>query len=203
MILRNYTSSISLIIGFSVFLIFSRIFYGKNFDSDLKYYFTFISIILINLQQSLYNDPFATNNAPNLLIFGGIIFTAWAILTLFKQSKKGEFLKNNPLVDKLTFIFVSILAVIFSMPFYLINEENINIYGIYSYDYLISMIISLFIHFAMKYIVDKRVLKKYFSNNDIYKKIFIISEIIFIIFFVIITFYNIFNFDRFIFINLD
>lgn len=203
MILKDYTSSISLIIGLIVLVILSRLFYGKNFDSDLKYYFFFISFILINLQQSLYNDPFEFNSLAKPYAFGAIIFVAWAILTLASQSKRGEFLKDNLIVDKISFIFISIIANFCAMNFNFINDKSIKVYDTNSSDFLISMIIALFIHFALKYIVDKGVLKKYFVNNDIYKKIFLISEIIFILFFVIVTFYNIFNFDRFIFISLD
>ncbi|MBU5669681.1 hypothetical protein KQI68_07525 [Peptoniphilus sp. MSJ-1] len=203
MILKDYRSSISMVLAIFIFLVFSKIFYGNKDESDFKYYFIFTSYVLMDIQRNLYNDPFSFYDFPKILVFGAVIFVAWAILTLASQSKRGEFLINNPVVDKISFIFISIVAVICSMPFSLINDEKIKIYGISSRDYFITLILALFIHFAFKYIVDKKVLKKYFVNNDIYKKIFLISEIIFILLFVIVTFYNIFNFDRFIFISLD
>ncbi|WP_062552460.1 hypothetical protein [Peptoniphilus phoceensis] len=163
----------------------------RDSDNDLVFGFIITSYMLLQLGFRMYQG------VVTIIAFAFIMFIAWGVLTLFTQSKRGSQLLNNKNLIKYELIFTSILLIVIEIISFI---DTFGIGTIYSYsqsDFRNILIINIFFLSYITYIFTKRTVKFIFVENDLWRKIFIISLIIFIVIFILGTLYNIINIDRF------
>lgn len=163
----------------------------RDSDNDLVFGFIITSYMLLQLGFRMYQG------VVTMIAFAFIMFIAWGVLTLFTQSKRGSQLLNNKNLIKYELIFTSILLIVIEIISFI---DTFGIGTIYSYsqsDFRNILIINIFFLSYITYIFTKRTVKFIFAENDLWRKIFITSLIIFILIFILGTLYNIINIDRF------
>ena len=163
----------------------------RDSDNDLVFGFIITSYMLLQLGFRMYQG------VVTMIAFAFIMFIAWGVLTLFTQSKRGSQLLNNKNLIKYELIFTSILLIVIEIISFI---DTFGIGTIYSYsqsDFRNILIINIFFLSYITYIFTKRTVKFIFAENDLWRKIFITSLIIFILIFILGTLYNIKNIDRF------
>lgn len=163
----------------------------RDSDNDLVFGFIITSYMLLQLGFRMYQG------VVTMIAFAFIMFIAWGVLTLFTQSKRGSQLLNNKNLIKYELIFTSILLIVIEIISFI---DTFGIWTIYSYsqsDFRNILIINIFFLSYITYIFTKRTVKFIFVENDLWRKIFITSLIIFILIFILGTLCNIINIDRF------
>lgn len=163
----------------------------RDSDNDLVFGFIITSYMLLQLGFRMYQG------VVTIIAFAFIMFIAWGVLTLYTQSKRGSQLLNNKNLIKYELIFTSILLIVIEIISFI---DTFGIGTIYSYsqsDFRNILIITVFFLSYITYIFTKRIVKFIFVENDLWRKIFITSLIIFILIFILGTLYNIINIDRF------
>lgn len=163
----------------------------RDSDNDLVFGFIITSYMLLQLGFRMYQG------VVTIIAFAFIMFVSWGVLTLYTQSKRGSQLLNNKNLIKYELIFTSILLIVIEIISFI---DTFGIGTIYSYsqsDFRNILIINIFFLFYITYIFTKRTVKFIFAENDLWRKIFITSLIIFILIFILGTLYNIKNIDRF------
>ena len=163
----------------------------RDSDNDLVFGFIITSYMLLQLGFRMYQG------VVTMIAFAFIMFIAWGVLTLFTQSKRGSQLLNNKNLIKYELIFTSILLIVIEIISFI---DTFGIWTIYSYsqsDFRNILIINIFFLSYITYIFTKRTVKFIFVENDLWRKIFIISQIVFILIFILGTSYNIKNSNSF------
>ena len=163
----------------------------RDSDNDLVFGFIITSYMLLQLGFRIYQG------VVTIIAFAFIMFVAWAVLTLYTQSKRGSQLLDNKNLIKFELVFTSILLIVIEVISFI---DTFSIGTIYSYsqsDFRNILIITIFFLSYITYIFTKRTVKFIFVEKDLWRKIFIISLIIFILIFILGTLYNIINIDRF------
>lgn len=163
----------------------------RDSDNDLVFGFIITSYMLLQLGFRIYQG------VVTIIAFAFIMFVAWAVLTLYTQSKRGSQLLDNKNLIKFELVFTSILLIVIEVISFI---DTFNISTIYSYsksDFRNILIITIFFLSYITYIFTKMTVKFIFLEKDLWRKIFIISMIIFIVIFILGTLYNIINIDRF------
>ncbi len=163
----------------------------RDSDNDLVFGFIITSYMLLQLGFRMYQG------VVTIIAFAFIMFVSWGVLTLYTQSKRGSQLLNNKNLIKYELIFTSILLIVIEIISFI---DTFGIGTIYSYsqsDFRNILIINIFFLSYITYIFTKRTVKFIFAENDLWRKIFITSLIIFILIFILGTLYNIKNIDRF------
>lgn len=163
----------------------------RDSDNDLVFGFIITSYMLLQLGFRMYQG------VVTIIAFAFIIFIAWGVLTLFTQSKRGSQLLNNKNLIKYELIFTSILLIVIEIISFI---DTFGIGTIYSYsqsDFRNILIITVFFLSYITYIFTKRTVKFIFVENDLWRKIFITSQIVFILIFILGTSYNIKNSNSF------
>lgn len=163
----------------------------RDSDNDLVFGFIITSYMLLQLGFRMYQG------VVTIIAFAFIMFIAWGVLTLYTQSKRGSQLLNNKNLIKYELIFTSVLLIVIEIISFI---DTFGIGTIYSYsqsDFRNILIITVFFLSYITYIFTKRTVKFIFVENDLWRKIFITSLIIFIVIFILGTLYNIKNIDRF------
>lgn len=163
----------------------------RDGDKDLVFGFIVTIFIFLQLEFKLYQE------GASILAFILIMFLAWGILTLYTQSKRGSHLLKNKNLVKFELIFTSILAVAIEVKFF-ISTIDLDLIYLYSKSDFRNILIltTLFISYNT-YLFTKRTVKFLFVEKDLLRKIFITSQIIFIMIFIVGNFYNIKNINRF------
>lgn len=166
---------------------------GKRANNkDLVFGFIFTTFMILQLAFQVYQGSGAS-----IIAFLLIIFLAWGVLTLYTQSKRGSHLLKNKNLVKYELIFTSILAIAMQV-FSFISTTDLN--TIYSYsksDFRnILILTTIFLSYNI-YLLTKRAVKFLFVEKDLWRKIFITSQIIFFIIYIVGTFYNIKNINNF------
>lgn len=163
----------------------------RDSDNDLVFGFIITSYMLLQLGFRMYQG------VVTMIAFAFIMFIAWGVLTLFTQSKRGSQLLNNKNLIKYELIFTSILLIVIEIISFI---DTFGIGTIYSYsqsDFRNILIINIFFLSYITYIFTKRTVKFIFAENDLWRKIFITSQIVFILIFILGTSYNIKNSNSF------
>ena len=163
----------------------------RDSDNDLVFGFIITSYMLLQLGFRMYQG------VVTMIAFAFIMFIAWGVLTLFTQSKRGSQLLNNKNLIKYELIFTSILLIVIEIISFI---DTFGIWTIYSYsqsDFRNILIINIFFLSYITYIFTKRTVKFIFVENDLWRKIFIISQIVFILIFILGPSYNIKNSNSF------
>lgn len=164
---------------------------NRDSDNDLVFGFIITSYMLLQLGFRIYQG------VVTIIAFAFIMFVAWAVLTLYTQSKRGSQLLDNKNLIKFELVFTSILLIVIEVISFIDTFDLSTIYSYSKSDFRNILIITIFFLSYITYIFTKRTVKFIFLEKDLWRKIFIISMIIFIVIFILGTLYNIINIDRF------
>lgn len=164
----------------------------RDSDKDLVFGFICTSFMLLYIGFRLYNGVGGMIGS-----FPFIMFFAWGGLSLLLKSKKFNELLGGKRQLKLALVFTSILSIIIEI-FSFVMTRNLGTIYIYSEaDFKKMLLVTIFFIAYLTYLQDKRILKFILVEKDIWRKIFITSQIVFILIFIFGTSYNIKNTDKF------
>lgn len=163
----------------------------RDSDNDLVFGFIITSYMLLQLGFRIYQG------VVTIIAFAFIMFVAWAVLTLYTQSNRGRQLLDNKNLIKFELVFTSILLIVIEVISFIDTFDLSTIYSYSKSDFRNILIITIFFLSYITYIFTKRTVKFIFVEKDLWRKIFIISLIIFVAIFILGTLYNIINIDRF------
>lgn len=163
----------------------------RDSDKDLVFGFIITSYMLLQLGFRIYQG------VVTIIAFAFIMFVAWAVLTLYTQSKRGRQLLDNKNLIKFELVFTSILLIVIEVISFIDTFDLSTIYSYSQSDFRNILIINIFFLSYITYIFTKRTVKFIFVENDLWRKIFIISQIVFILIFILGTSYNIKNSNSF------
>lgn len=163
----------------------------RDSDNDLVFGFIITSYMLLQLGFRIYQG------VVTIIAFAFIMFVAWGVLTLYTQSKRGRQLLDNKNLIKFELVFTSILLIVIEVISFIDTFDISTIYSYSKSDFRNILIITIFFLSYITYLFTKRTVKFIFVEKDLWRKIFIISLIIFIVIFILGTLYNIINIDRF------
>ena len=163
----------------------------RDSDNDLVFGFIITSYMLLQLGFRIYQG------VVTIIAFAFIMFVAWGVLTLYTQSKRGRQLLDNKNLIKFELVFTSILLIVIEVISFIDTFDLSTIYSYSKSDFRNILIITIFFLSYITYLFTKRTVKFIFVEKDLWRKIFIISLIIFVAIFILGTLYNIINIDRF------
>lgn len=163
----------------------------RDSDNDLVFGFIITSYMLLQLGFRIYQG------VVTIIAFAFIMFVAWAVLTLYTQSNRGSQLLGNKNLIKFELVFTSILLIVIEVISFIDTFDLSTIYSYSKSDFRNILIITIFFLSYITYLFTKRTVKFIFVEKDLWRKIFIISLIIFVAIFILGTLYNIINIDRF------
>lgn len=126
-----------------------------------------------------------------------VYFVIWAIYKLYTESKMGKKLLENKNEPKWRILFISISFILIASLSFLELKDGDTILRYNKSDFQKILIISIFFLTYIKIILDMRILKSILFEKDIWRRTFIISEIILILIFALVSAYNIKNASRF------
>lgn len=164
----------------------------KDSKDDIIYSFLMSNFLILQFYFRIYqNIGFA------IMVSIFVYFVIWAIYKLYTDSKRGSKLLENKNEPKWRVLFISISFILLASLSFLELEDGATIYSYNKSDFRKILIISIFFVNYIRIILDLRVLKNILFEKDIWRKIFITSQIVFILIFIFGTSYNIKNTDKF------
>lgn len=123
------------------------------------------------------------------------------IVSFFYNAFTEDFLKNkyadDPRLYKISTISVQAILIIYQLIFFVTLEDGHFIDSLYKREFQIAMIWYVVVILWLSYYLSNKLLIRIFEDKDIYRKIFISLQILFIIIFVAFTIYNYININRF------
>lgn len=167
-------------------------FLNKNFSTEeklLDYYNASTTLILFWI-----NSIFSRNKLI-LYCIGAYIF-----INIFLKLFKSDFETNEK--EKYLKVITTLICIIFTIYqiiFFLTLKDGTVIENFDSSAYVSTMFILLITFFAVNIYFFIRLLRTIFTNKDIYRKIFTIIDVIFILSQIFFIIYNLVNADRFVF----
>lgn len=164
----------------------------KDSKDDIIYSFLMSNFLILQFYFRIYQN---TGFAIMVSIF--VYFVIWAIYKLYTDSKRGSKLLENKNEPKWRVLFISISFILLASLSFLELEDGATIYSYNKSDFRKILIISIFFVSYIRIILDLRVLKRILFEKDIWRRAFIISEIILILVLALGSAYNIKNVDRF------
>ncbi|MET3618383.1 hypothetical protein ABID14_002022 [Peptoniphilus olsenii] len=170
----NYIKLLILfIIAFLILYFFYMRFINKaDYEENILFYFIFINVFLLGLQDNLYFD-FA-----RIVVFVILTFIPWSIFKLYFQTKKGKNIIKNPQILKVELIAVSVISIICQLISHILISKDITIYKYTLSEFKFAVICATILTIIVKLLMDRTILKKSFTINKKYKKYFISSELI-------------------------
>ena len=164
----------------------------KDSENDIIYSFLITNFLILQFYDIIYL------NSGFILIFGIFVyFVIWAIYKLYTESKRGKKLLENKNEPKWRILFISISLILIASLSFLELKDGDTILRYNKSDFQKILIISIFFLSYIKIILDMRILKSILFEKDIWRRTFIISEIILILIFALVSAYNIKNASRF------
>ena len=164
----------------------------KDSENDMIYSFLITNFLILQFYDIIYL------NSGFILIFGIFVyFVIWAIYKLYTESKRGKKLLENKNESKWRVLFISISFILIASLSFLELKDGDTILRYNKSDFQKILIISIFFLSYIKIILDMRILKSILFEKDIWRRTFIISEIILILIFALVSAYNIKNASRF------
>lgn len=164
----------------------------KDSKNDIIYSFLMSNFLILQFYFRIYqNIGFA------IMVSIFVYFVIWAIYKLYTDSKRGSKLLENKNEPKWRVLFISISFILLASLSFLELEDGATIYSYNKSDFRKILIISIFFVSYIRIILDLRVLKRILFEKDIWRRAFIISEIILILVLALGSAYNIKNVDRF------
>ncbi len=164
----------------------------KDSKDDIIYSFLMSNFLILQFYFRIYqNIGFA------IMVSIFVYFVIWAIYKLYTDSKRGSKLLENKNEPKWRVLFISISFILLASLSFLELEDGATIYSYNKSDFRKILIISIFFISYIRIILDLRVLKRILFEKDIWRRAFIISEIILILVLALGSAYNIKNISRF------
>ena len=164
----------------------------KDSENDIIYSFLITNFLILEY----YSDIYA-NYAFIIIVGMFVYFLIWVIYKLYTESKIGKKLLENKNEPKWRILFISISLILIASLSFLELKDGDTILRYNKSDFQKILIISIFFLSYIKIILDMRILKSILFEKDIWRRTFIISEIILILIFVLVSVYNIKNASRF------
>ena len=164
----------------------------KDSENDIIYSFLITNFLILQFYDIIYL------NSGFILIFGIFVyFVIWVIYKLYTDSLRGKKLLENKNEPKWRILFISISLILIASLSFLELKDGDTILRYNKSDFQKILIISIFFLSYIKIILDMRILKSILFEKDIWRRTFIISEIILILIFALVSAYNIKNASRF------
>lgn len=164
----------------------------KYSENDIIYSFLITNFLILEY----YSDIYA-NYAFIIIVGMFVYFLIWVIYKLYTESKMGKKLLENKNEPKWRILFISISLILIASLSFLELKDGDTILRYNKSDFQKILIISIFFLTYIKIILDMRILKSILFEKDIWRRTFIISEIILILIFALGSAYNIKNASRF------
>lgn len=164
----------------------------KDSENDIIYSFLIANFLILEY----YSDIYA-NYAFIIIVGMFVYFLIWVIYKLYTESKMGKKLLENKNEPKWRILFISISFILIASLSFLELKDGDTILRYNKSDFQKILIISIFFLTYIKIILDMRILKSILFEKDIWRRTFIISEIILILIFALVSAYNIKNASRF------
>ena len=164
----------------------------KDSKNDIIYSFLMNNFLILQFYFRIYqNIGFA------IIVSIFVYFVIWAVYKLYTDSKRGSKLLENRNEPKWRVLFISISFILLAILSFLELKDGDTIYSYNKSDFQKILIISVFFVSYIRIILDLRVLKRILFEKDIWRRAFIISEIILILVLGLGSAYNIKNVNRF------
>ncbi|MDU7114554.1 MAG: hypothetical protein E6315_02975 [Peptoniphilus harei] len=164
----------------------------KDSENDIIYSFLIANFLILQY----YSDIYA-NYAFIIIVGMFVYFLIWVIYKLYTESKMGKKLLENKNEPKWRILFISISLILIASLSFLELKDGDTILRYNKSDFQKILIISIFFLSYIKIILDMRILKSILFEKDIWRRTFIISEIILLLIFALGSAYNIKNVNRF------
>ena len=164
----------------------------KYSENDIIYSFLIANFLILEY----YSDIYA-NYAFIIIVGMFVYFLIWVIYKLYTESKMGKKLLENKNEPKWRILFISISLILIASLSFLELKDGDTILRYNKSDFQKILIISIFFLSYIKIILDMRILKSILFEKDIWRRAFIISEIILLLILALGSAYNIKNASRF------
>ena len=164
----------------------------KDSKNDIIYSFLMSNFLILQFYFKIYQ-----NIGLAIMVSIFVYFVFWAIYKLYTDSKRGSKLLENKNEPKWRVLFISISFILLASLSFLELEDGATVYSYNKSDFRKILINSIIFVSYIRIILDLRVLKNILFEKDIWRRAFIISEIILILVLGLGTAYNINNIGRF------
>ncbi|MBS5946189.1 MAG: hypothetical protein E7A44_06880 [Peptoniphilus harei] len=129
-----------------------------------------------------------------LAIFG---LVAYFIYRTFTEDILKNKYKDDPRLYKITTIIVQVVLIIYQLIFFITLEDGHRIDYFGKKEFSIILPCFMLVILWLSYYLSKKLLSKIFVEKDSYRKVFIILQILYLLFFTGFTIYNMININRF------
>ena len=164
----------------------------KDSENDIIYSFLITNFLILQFYDRIYQ------NVGLIIIISMLVyFVIWAIYKLYTDSLRGKKLLENKNEPKWRILFISISFILIASLSFLELKDGDTIFGYNKSDFKKILIISTLFLAYIKIILDMRLLKSILFEKDIWRRAFILSEIILILILALGSAYNIKNINRF------
>ena len=164
----------------------------KDSENDMIYSFLITNFLILQFYDRIYQ-----NIGLIIIISIFVYFVIWAIYKLYTDSLRGKKLLENKNEPKWRILFISISLILIASLSFLELKDGDTILRYNKSDFQKILIISIFFLSYIKIILDMRILKSILFEKDIWRRAFIISEIILLLIYALGSAYNIKNASRF------
>ena len=164
----------------------------KDSNNDIIYSFLMSNFFILQYYFKVYQ-----NIGMTIIVSILVYFVVWAIYKLYTDSKRGKKLLENKNEPKWKILFISISFILFASFSFLELKDWDTIFVYSKIEFQKILIISTLFLSYLKIILDMRVLKNILFEKDIWRRAFIISEIILLLILALGSAYNIKNISRF------
>lgn len=163
----------------------------KDSENDIIYSFLITNFLILQFYFKV-----CQNLGLTILVSAFVYFVIWAIYKLYTESKRGKKLLENKNESKWRVLFISISFILIASLSFLELKDGLTIYSYSKSDFRKILIVSTLFLTYIKIILDLRVLKSILFEKDIWRRAFILSEIILILILALGSAYNIKNINR-------
>ena len=164
----------------------------KDSENDIIYSFLITNFLILEYYSDIYQ-----NIGLIIIISMFVYFVIWVIYKLYTESKRGKKLLENKNEPKWRVLFISISFILIASLSFLKLKNGDIIFGYNKSDFRKILIISTLFLTYIKIILDLRLLKSILFERDVWRRAFIISEIILLLILALGSAYNIKNISRF------
>ena len=164
----------------------------KDSENDIIYSFLITNFLILQ-----YYFKVCQNLGLTILVSAFVYFVIWFIYKLYTESKRGKKLLENKNEPKWRILFISISFILIASLSFLKLKNGDIIFGYNKSDFRKILIISTLFLTYIKIILNLRVLKSILFERGVWRRAFIISEIILILILALGSAYNIKNINRF------
>ena len=164
----------------------------KDSQNDIIYSFLITNFLILQ-----YYFKVCQNLGLTILVSAFVYFVIWVIYKLYTDSLRGKKLLENKNEPKWRILFISISFILIASLSFLELKDGLTIYSYSKSDFRKILIVSTLFLTYIKIILDMRLLKSILFERDVWRRAFILSEIILILILALGSAYNIKNINRF------